>query len=72
MIFGKKKKVLFKIEGMHCEKCVAKVNTAIKELGGSAVIDLKLGRAEVTLPEKIDEMLVCEAVEKLGFKCTAV
>ena len=72
MLFGKKKKVNFKIEGMHCEKCVAKVVEAIKKLGGKADIDLKLGRATVTCPEKLDAAAIVAAVEARGFKCTVL
>lgn len=69
MLFGKKKQVNLKISGMHCEHCVAKVTKAVKELGGNASVDLKLGRAVVTCPESLDEKLICEAVSKLGFGC---
>ncbi|MBP3377781.1 MAG: heavy-metal-associated domain-containing protein [Clostridia bacterium] len=72
MLFAKKKKVNFKIEGMHCEKCVAKVADAIKKLGGKAEIDLKLGRATVTCPEKLDAAAIVAAVEALGFKCNVL
>ena len=72
MLFAKKKKVNFKIEGMHCEKCVAKVADAIKKLGGKAEIDLKLGRAAVTCPEKLDAAAIVAAVEALGFKCNVL
>ena len=72
MLFGKKKKINLKIEGMHCPKCVAKVETAMKNLGGKAEIDLKLGRAAITCPEKLDVTTIIAAVEALGFKCTAL
>lgn len=66
-LFTKKKTVKARITGMHCEKCVAKVENAIKSLGGKAVIDLKLGRAEITVPEKITETEIKAAIEALGF-----
>ena len=68
-LFEKKKKVALKIGGMHCEKCVAKVEAAVKALGGSASVDLKLGRAAVTVPEKLDSGRIVEAVQALGFSC---
>ena len=68
-LFEKKKKLNLKIGGMHCEKCVAKVAAAVKALGGSADVDLKLGRAAVTVPEKLDEARLIEAVKALGFSC---
>ena len=72
MLFAKKKTVNLKITGMHCEKCAAKVENAIKALGGSAKIDLKLGRAEVKVPEKIGEAEIKAAVDALGFKAEVI
>ena len=67
MLFGKKKKLTLKIGGMHCEKCVAKVEAALKAIGAKADIDLKLGRAAITCPEKLDPAEIKKAVEALGF-----
>ena len=64
--FGKKT-VLLKISGMHCPKCSAKVENAMKELGGNAKIDLKLGRAEVKLPKSVESSAAISAIEALGF-----
>ena len=50
-------------------KCVEKVQGALKTLGGKADIDLKLGRASITIPEKIDFSTVKDTIEALGFKC---
>lgn len=72
MLFAKKKKVNLKIEGMHCEKCVAKVVEGIKKLGGKADVDLKLGRAAVTCPAALEDGALKAAVEALGFKCTVL
>ncbi len=67
--FGKKKTYNVKLDGLHCMKCVEKVENAIKSLGGKAEIDLKLGRGKLTLPEKIDFDTVKSAIESLGFGC---
>ena len=72
MLFGKKKTVDLKIEGMHCEKCVEKIIAAVKKLGGRAVVDLKLGRAAVICPETVDESLIVKAIEALGFTCKVI
>ena len=69
MLFEKKKKLTLKIDGMHCEKCVVKVESALKAAGAKADIDLKLGRASVTCPEKLDNAVLVKAVEALGFTC---
>lgn len=69
MLFSKKKSINLKIDGMHCEKCVAKVEAALKAIGAKAEIDLKLGRAAITCPEKLDVEELVKAVEALGFGC---
>ena len=67
--FLKKKTYNVKLDGLHCMKCVEKVQNALKALGGKADIDLKLGEGKITIPEKIDFDTIKKAVEALGFKC---
>lgn len=72
MLFSKKKSLTLKISGMHCEKCSAKVEAALKAAGAKANVDLKLGRAAVTCPEKVDEADLVKAVEACGFGCSVM
>ncbi|MGN1347077.1 MAG: heavy-metal-associated domain-containing protein [Eubacteriales bacterium] len=72
MLFGKKKKAALKIGGMHCEKCAGKVTAALKAIGVSADVDLKLGRAGITYPEKVGMDQILAAVTALGFTCEEV
>ena len=72
MLFGKKKKLTLKIGGMHCEKCVAKVEAALKAIGAKADIDLKLGRAAITCPDKLDPAEIKKAVEAVGATCDVI
>lgn len=67
-LFDKKKTVEMKIGGMHCEKCAAKVESALKPFG-KAKVDLKLGRATLTCPEKVTSDEIKAAVEAVGFTC---
>ncbi|MBE6568676.1 MAG: heavy-metal-associated domain-containing protein [Ruminococcaceae bacterium] len=67
MLFGKKKTVKLKIEGMHCPRCAEKVENALKALGCKAEIDVKLGKATVTCPEKVTDAQLTEAVTAAGF-----
>ena len=69
MLFSKKKTLTLKIDGMHCEKCQAKAEAALKAAGAKAAVDLKLGRASVTCPEKLDADTLVKAIEALGFGC---
>ena len=67
MLFGKKKTVTLTISEMHCERCAAKVEKALKELGCKAAIDLAAGKAEVTAPEKLSNADIADAVTNAGF-----
>ena len=70
-LFEKKKTVRLKIGGMHCEKCAAKVESALKSFG-KADVDLKLGRATLVCPEKVTATEIKAAVEAVGFTCDAI
>ncbi len=72
MLFGKKNTAMLRIGGMHCEKCSAKVAAALKEIGVKADVDLKLGRANVTYPAKVEMSEIINAVTKLGFTCDEI
>ena len=67
MLCEKKNNVTAKIDGMHCEKCVAKVEAALKGIGVKSKIDLKLGRAELIYPAKLDINTIKETIQALGF-----
>lgn len=72
MLFGKKNKATLKIGGMHCEKCSGKVAAALKAIGVNADVDLKLGRASVTYPDKVGMDQIIAAVTTLGFTCEEI
>ena len=58
------------IAGMTCEHCVGTVRRALEGVPGvrSAAVDLKTGRAEVTLdPERADRARLKGAVEAAGY-----
>lgn len=59
-----------KIEGMKCEKCQAKVDTALKAVPGvtSVDVDLGKGRAKVEFDGDVDDETLCMAVVDAGFK----
>ncbi len=67
MIFGKKKTVTLTVSGMHCPRCQAKVEKALKDLGCKAVVDLAAGKATVTAPEKLSDAEITAAVTNAGF-----
>ena len=45
---------------------------ALKAIGAKAEVDLKLGRAAVTCPDKLDTADLKKAVEALGFSCDII
>ncbi len=71
MLLGKIKHNL-KVEGMHCEHCAARVEKAIKDLGGKATVDLSSGNVEAFLPKAVTPEAIKKAIDALGFKCTTV
>ncbi len=70
MLFEKKKTVTLKVEGMHCMHCVAKVEKALKEMGGKAEVSLEEGKAVVVCPESTKEADLAATVTKAGFPAT--
>ena len=70
-LFEKKKTVELKIGGMHCQNCAAKVQKALGVLG-KATVDLKLGRAKLSCPEKVTPEQIKSAVEAVGFTCDVI
>ena len=57
-----------KIEGMHCDACVRRVNVLLKRIEGVEVEHVEVGKAIVKLPEGMDLKEVSGAVEGGGFK----
>ena len=66
-------KKIIGIEGMHCQKCVAKATKALNEIGGvEAKIDLENKIANVTLSKDIDDKVFIDAINEVGFKVTSI
>lgn len=69
MIFKKVEKILT-VDGMHCQKCVARITDALKTVEGvkKVAIDLEGKSVSVISKVEIEETALKEAIEKLGFK----
>ena len=62
-----------KIQGMHCDHCVASVTEAINSIdGASAKVDLKKEEAVVSYDRTLDDDKIRKAVEKAGFKVVSI
>ena len=69
MIFKKIEKTLT-VEGMHCQKCVARITEALKNIEGvkKVSIDLDTKKVIVISKNEIATNVLSAAIEKLGFK----
>ena len=61
------------IEGMHCDRCKARVERAINHIeGASARVDLKKGIALVSLDREVPQEQLVNAVTLQDYKVTSV
>ena len=67
-LFSSKESVRLIVEGMHCEKCVARVTEALKQVEGVTDAQVSLEEAGVIIEgHGIDKAAAVDAVEALGF-----
>ncbi|MFN0104509.1 MAG: heavy-metal-associated domain-containing protein [Bryobacteraceae bacterium] len=59
--------ISLKIEGMHCQACVARVKRALENVEGLQVNDVQVGSASV---ETSDPRAAIAAVVKAGYTAT--
>lgn len=65
------KRIEITIEGMHCEACVAKLNSAFEALEGVSEPSVLLGSASLVLNEAAaSTKAVLDVVAENGFKVT--
>lgn len=69
-VIGKK---TIKISGMHCEHCAMNVTEMLNRIEGvRAEVRLSTGSAVVSYDREIDDSLLKDAVEKIGYKVTDI
>ncbi len=63
-------KKIIKVEGMACDHCAKKIETALKEIKQvkSAKIRLEEKEVEVVLKEEIDNKILEDTIEDLGYQ----
>lgn len=59
----------FKIEGMSCMHCVARVKAAIEGVEGVKTADVDLQKAEAVVAGAFEPSAVVAAVEAAGYTC---
>lgn len=66
-------KKIIEIDGMHCEKCKARVEKALNELNGvSAKVNLAKKNAVASVNSEITDELLEKTVTKLGFSVVSI
>ncbi len=66
-MFGKKKEIEVKIDGMHCEHCTARVTGVLEALGCRAHVSLADGKAKIKCPESVSTEAILDAIRSAGF-----
>ena len=74
MFFNKKKRKIISIEGMTCEHCAKKAESALENLVdvSKARVDLKKKQVIATYENTLDEILLQNTIEKLGYVVTGI
>lgn len=63
----------FRVEGMHCENCAAKVTRAINAIdGASAEVKLHRKTAHVECDRRIDPEVIIAAIKEKGYEASAI
>lgn len=64
------KEIIIKVEGMVCNGCENRVQNALKQIDGveNVVADYKAGTVKITTIESLDENLIKEKIEDIGFE----
>lgn len=73
-MFDKKIITVVEIEGMKCENCAKHVTNAFQEIDSvkKVVVDLKKKTATITSTKKIEEDILKDKVEELGYRFLGV
>ena len=74
MFFKKKKSKIINIEGMTCEHCAKKVETALENLVDVSKVKVELKKKQVIVnyDSSVDEILLTDTIEKLGYIVTGI
>ena len=57
---------IYKVEGMHCSHCSARVEKALAEMGLKVSVSLEKGEVAVS-GDTINDAVIKETIEDLGF-----
>ena len=73
-MFGNKITKTILIEGMHCGHCSKRIEEVLKAMNGvkSVLVSLENKKAEVVLKEMIEDDVLQEAIEEIGFEVVEI
>lgn len=73
-MFFKKKKKIIHIEGMTCEHCAKKIENVLESLADviKVKVDIKKKEAIITFENTLDELLLQNKIEELGYTVTGI
>ena len=61
-------KKTFRVEGMHCEHCKARVEEIVNDIQGvSGSVNLKTGILTVSYAEDVEDELIKSKIERVGY-----
>lgn len=64
---------VFRVEGMHCEKCSNRVTEVVNDIPHVAgVVDLKKGTVTVSYEQEVPDQLIQARIERVGYTVTEV
>ena len=68
------KKVVLKVEGMHCEHCALKVQDALKKIDGIKSVKINLNKQQAIITYKNDLSFdkIKEVIESVGYQYKGV
>lgn len=74
MFFKRSKRKIINIEGMTCEHCAKKVKDKLENLidVSKVKVDLNKKQAIVSYDNTLDELLLTNTVEEIGFTVTGI
>lgn len=61
----------FQVEGMHCERCKARVEEVVNDIQGLAgSVNLKKGELVVSYAEDVEDEVISSKLKRVGYKLT--
>lgn len=61
----------FQVEGMHCERCKARVEEVVNDIKGlTGSVNLKKGELVVSYAEDVEDEVINSKLKRVGYKLT--